>query len=178
MARIYFVLALFATSLLVANLVLGLSGGDANAVASEYLLARDSLHDLARQKEMGEDVEKELADARSTFAGVKDRYQPIRSWQTFHFLLGLLAALVVVLVNSISLTYFIGTSRWCKEVVETYSLDPQLTERSRRIKRKNFPWSFSGILLVLTVVVRYRSRLYRMSPVSLDLYSTITSMRL
>ena len=30
----------------------------------------------------------------------------------------------VVLVESVVVTYFIGTSRWCKEVVETYRLDP------------------------------------------------------
>jgi len=152
MARIYFALALFAMSLLLANLVLGLSGGDANAAAREYLQARVTLQDLRRREEMGEAVREELAEAQDTFATARDCYQPIRRWQTFHFMLGLLGALVTVLVNSISLTYFIGTSRWCREVVDTYSLDPQLIERSRKIKRKNFPWSFSGILLVLVVI--------------------------
>ena len=152
MARIFFSLALFATSLLLANLVLGLSGGDANTTAREYLQARETLQNLARREETGEAVGQELAEAKEMFATARDRYQPIRRWQTFHFMLGLLAALVTVLVNSISLTYFIGTSRWCTEVVNTYSLDPQLIERSRKIKRKNFPWSFSGILLVLAVI--------------------------
>ena len=55
-------------------------------------------------------------------------------------------------INSISLTYFIGTSRWCREVVETYSLDPGLIERSMMIKRRNVPWALSGILLVLAVI--------------------------
>jgi hypothetical protein len=47
-----------------------------------------------------------------------------------HILLGVLAALVTVLVNSISVTYFIGTSRWCKEVADVYHLDPELPRRT------------------------------------------------
>ena len=45
-------------------------------------------------------------------------------WATVHRLTGIAAALAVVLVESVIVTYFIGTSRWCKEVIETYSLDP------------------------------------------------------
>ena len=41
-------------------------------------------------------------------------------WATVHRLTGVATALAVVLVNSIVVTYFIGTSRWCKEVCETY----------------------------------------------------------
>jgi hypothetical protein len=152
MARIYLALALFATLLLVANLVVGLNGGDANGVAAEYLEARDALEVVARQQARGEAVTVELEAARSTLEAVTDRYQPIRISQRFHFLLGLLSALVVVLVNSISMTYFIGTSRWCREVVETYSLSPALIERGRKIKRRNIPWSLSGILLILAVI--------------------------
>ena len=45
-------------------------------------------------------------------------------WATVHRLSGVAAALAVVLVNSIVVTYFVGTSRWCKEVAETYQLAP------------------------------------------------------
>ncbi len=61
-------------------------------------------------------------------------------WASVHRLLGVAAALVVVLVNSIVVTYFIGTSRWCKEVVETYGLDAQFIRRSVALKRRTFPW--------------------------------------
>ena len=44
-------------------------------------------------------------------------------WATVHRLAGVAAGLAVVLVNSIVVTYFIGTSRWVKEVTETYRLD-------------------------------------------------------
>ena len=47
-------------------------------------------------------------------------------WGTVHRLSGVLAALLVVLVNSMAVTYFIGTGRWCREVVETYGLDPEI----------------------------------------------------
>ena len=55
----------------------------------------------------------------------------------------------VVLVNSISVTYFIGTSRWCKEVVDTYSLDETFSEKSATLKRRCFPWAVAGMCMVL-----------------------------
>lgn len=73
-------------------------------------------------------------------------------FKTMHFLLGVLSALVVVLVNSIGITYFIGTSRWCKEVVETYKLDRNLIARSAQLKRKAFPWALCGMLTIVGVI--------------------------
>lgn len=66
-----------------------------------------------------------------------------------HKMFGLAAALVVVFVNSIVVTYFIGTSRWCKEVVETYALNRELLSRSVILKRRTFPWA---VLAMLTAV--------------------------
>jgi len=57
----------------------------------------------------------------------------------------------VVFVHSIAVTYFIGTSRWCKEVTETYPLDPVLLRRSTNLKRKTFPWCLLGMLGVVGV---------------------------
>ena len=54
------------------------------------------------------------------------RPEPTREtlqWATMHRLTGLAAALAVVFVESVVVTYFIGTSRWCKEVVETYQFE-------------------------------------------------------
>jgi len=67
-------------------------------------------------------------------------------------LLGSAAALVAVLVHSIAITYFIGTSRWCKEVCDTYDLPRELAARSTKLKRNTFPWALGGILAVITVV--------------------------
>jgi len=82
--------------------------------------------------------------------GVTD--QATLRWGTVHRLSGVFAALVVVLVNSMAVTYFIGTGRWCREVVETYGLDPQLVGRSRRLKRSAFPLALVGMLAVVGIV--------------------------
>ena len=78
--------------------------------------------------------------------------QAILRWGTVHRLSGVLAALVVVLVNSMSVTYFIGTARWCKEVVETYRLSDNFSLRSKAIKRKSFPFALCGMLSVVGIV--------------------------
>lgn len=81
-----------------------------------------------------------------------DRDPDTLRWATVHRLAGVAAALSVVLVNSIVITYFIGTSRWCKEVSETYGLDPQLVRRSNHLKRRTFPWAVTSMLTVVGVV--------------------------
>ena len=68
-----------------------------------------------------------------------------------HMLTGTAAALGVVLVHSIAVTYFIGTSRWCKEVTETYKLNNEPVRRSTQLKRKTFPWCVLGMLTVVGV---------------------------
>ncbi|HTQ40277.1 MAG TPA: hypothetical protein VMJ32_14725 [Pirellulales bacterium] len=72
-------------------------------------------------------------------------------WAMVHRLLGMAAALAVVLVDSIVITYFIGTSRWCKEVVETYRLESELLRRSVLLKRRTFPWALASMLVVIGV---------------------------
>jgi hypothetical protein len=76
----------------------------------------------------------------------------VRDLQTIHFLLGVLASLVTVLVNSVSVTYFIGTTRWCREVVEEYGLDASLYERSRALKRLTYPWALGGVFVMLGII--------------------------
>jgi len=76
----------------------------------------------------------------------------VQRWATVHRLSGVAAALVIVLVNSIAITYFVGTSRWCREVVETYSLSPELARRSQRLKRRTFPLAVTSMLVVVAVV--------------------------
>jgi len=73
-------------------------------------------------------------------------------WGTVHRLSGMFTALMVLLVNSLSVTYFIGTGRWCREVVETYRLDASLAERGRRLKRAAFPAAVVGMLSMVGIV--------------------------
>ena len=70
-------------------------------------------------------------------------------WATVHRLAGILAALFVVFVHSLVVTYFVGTSRWCREVVETYQLSPELLQRGNRIKRRTFPYAVTSMLGVV-----------------------------
>jgi hypothetical protein len=72
-------------------------------------------------------------------------------WRGIHMLTGTSAALAVVFVLSIVVTYFVGTSRWCKEVTETYRLDPGPLVQSTRLKRRTFPWCVLGMLTVVGV---------------------------
>jgi hypothetical protein len=71
---------------------------------------------------------------------------------TVHRLTGIAAALAVVFVESVIATYFIGTSRWCREVVDTYHLDPAAIQSSNRLKRKTFPWALGGMLAVVAII--------------------------
>jgi hypothetical protein len=80
-----------------------------------------------------------------------DHSQRILRWATVHRLTGVATALVVVLVNSIVVTYFIGTSRWCKEVSEAYGLDGALLRQSTGLKRRTFPWAVMAMLAVIAV---------------------------
>lgn len=75
-----------------------------------------------------------------------------RNWATVHRLSGVAAGLAVLLVNSIVVTYFIGTSRWCREVSETYRLHEQFTARSTRLKRRAFPLSVLSMLIAVGIV--------------------------
>jgi hypothetical protein len=59
---------------------------------------------------------------------------------------------MVGLVESIIVTYVMGTSRWCKEVVETYHMPPELVQNSNRLKRRTFPWALLGMLTVVGII--------------------------
>lgn len=87
--------------------------------------------------------------------GIGDLYDnpspEVLGMRRVHMLTGVAAALAVVLVESIVVTYFIGTSRWCREVTETYSFGPTLFQQSTRLKRRTFPLCLVGMLTVVAV---------------------------
>ncbi len=70
-------------------------------------------------------------------------------WYKMHFYLAVTAALVVMLVNAIVLTYFIGTSRWCREVTDAYTLPPDCAGQSNHLKRRTFPFTLANMLVVV-----------------------------
>lgn len=153
MARIFSVLAIFAVLLLAANFVVGLAGGDFNAVAKHKREAQNRLIELQRQLRTERlHTSPEIDEAQQAAATADAEFRTPRARMTLHMMLGAAAALVTVLVNSITVTYFIGTSRWCKEVCEAYQLSPELAQRSARLKRSTFPWALAGILAVICMV--------------------------
>lgn len=149
MTRIFSSLALLAFSLLVANLLLGLSAGDYNGAARrlveaqrEVAAASKSLHASASETKAAKERLRVLAE----------EVRPTVQRAQTHMWLGVAAALVNVLVNSITITYFIGTSRWVREVAETYHLNPEYVRRSSALKRSTFPWALGAILIILGLV--------------------------
>jgi hypothetical protein len=69
-----------------------------------------------------------------------------------HFQLGLATALATVLINSLSVTYLIGTSRWVQEVTDVYGLDSRFAHSSKQLKRRTFAWALVGVTAIITVV--------------------------
>lgn len=154
MARIYLGLALVAMALLLTNLALGLWTGPYGEAAAQMVDAGRKFNLLEREVQAGR-----LAADSPQYIEQKQAFdQAVAAWQelkprtTTHMLLGIAAALVAMLVNSISVTYFIGTSRWSREVVETYRLAPSFIEQSLQLKRRTFPWALAGMLVIIVLV--------------------------
>ena len=147
MARIFFALALFAVALLAVNFYLGLRVGDGSAPMARYSAA---LQQRDASLSGGASDEQRTAARRALMDAAAD-LRPYKQRKTLHVLFGVAASLVTMLVNGVSVTYFVGTSRWCREVVETYGLDSSLAERSARLKRRTFPWAAAGMLTIVAV---------------------------
>jgi len=146
-ARIYLVLGSFAVSLLIANFGVGIWVGDLNGVA-------DRMQHEAQQYKVarGNGEQGAIDDARESMLAASAELTPIKKRHGIHFLLGVLSALVCVLVNGIAMTYFIGSSKWCSEVVDTYSLDLSYLRKSRTLKRRAYPWTISGVAAIVAIV--------------------------
>lgn len=148
MSRIFSVLAILSLATLAANFLLGLGIGDFNAAAQRYVsAARDhgSLPTNDVSPGLRQKIVQEFATAGEAFAAPRRKL-------TLHFYLGVASSLLAILVCSISVTYFIGTSRWCREVVETYRLLPEFVQRSDSLKRRTFPYALLGIFTVIVLV--------------------------
>jgi hypothetical protein len=146
-SRIFLVLVVLAIVLVCVAGGLGLYVGPYNELYMALMHAEEELRVLSPQASpvVRQRLERQVDQ-------VFDELSAPRRRATVHMLFGILASLVAVLVNSISVTYFIGTSRWCKEVVETYQLDENLAASSARLKRRSFPWTLGGLLAVLAIV--------------------------
>jgi len=148
MPRIFLSISLLAFVMLLANAALGLRIGDFNGVARDHRRAQAALRELERSGAPRSEMQPYVDRA----AAVADHLDEVKGRKMFHFLFGVAAVLVAVLVNCISITYFIGTGRWCREVCDAYRLDADLVARANRIKRTTFPWALGGVLVLMSIV--------------------------
>jgi hypothetical protein len=132
--RIFTTLAIIAVIALSITLIMGLS------IDNLPELINDKLGAISAGKI--EDAEKiqDKADVAKKTLGTH------RNW-------GLGTAILVLLVNSVSVTYFVGTSRWCKEVGLTYQLPVELIERGQKIKHRNFPYAVVSMCAMVVVAM-------------------------
>lgn len=144
MVRIFSSLALLALALVVADLVWGLCAGDFNGDWRKARSARQALMEL--EDAPGAADPGALRQQQDAEQATHQAFLITRTWARGHMLLGLAAVLMGVFVNSLAVTYFVGTSRWCKEVVETYQLDTAWIQQGLTIKRRSFPWSLLGMV--------------------------------
>ncbi len=149
MARIFTALALLSLGMLVTNIALGLRTGDVNGLAKKHVELKRQLRELEKSESA---PPQELESLKTESADVFSQIELISPTLRFHVLFGVATALVTLLINSITVTYFIGTSRWCKEVVDTYHLDNDLAQQCTELKRKTFPWACGGIVVLIAIV--------------------------
>lgn len=136
MSRIFMSLSLFPVLLVLTTMGVGWWIGDYNGVFADVRNASaESLVDSDEQM----------------MADLETLKEPQRRFN-LHFQLGLASSLAVVLINSLSVTYLIGTSRWVREVCEAYGLDEKYIAASTQLKRATFPWSVMGVFSILTII--------------------------
>ncbi|QDU27468.1 hypothetical protein ETAA8_25560 [Anatilimnocola aggregata] len=149
MSRIFLVLAAIAWLSLAANFFIGLWIGDFNSVAASYRAANEEYKQAKFDPQSPADKK---AAAEKNLKAAADSLDVPRYRMTLHFYVGVASSLLVVLVNSVTVTYFVGTSKWCREVGETYSLQEELQARSTLIKRKTFPWAAGSMVAIVVLV--------------------------
>ncbi len=150
MARIFSILAGLSLLALIANLVLGLGTGD---MEGETRKVWESAKKLQRAEGSYLSDEPQRLAARRELDEVRQAYRPSLSKLRRHIWVGVLASLLTLLVNSVAITYFLGTARWCREVVETYDLDRQPARTSLQYKRQVFFLAFGSMVVILAIVI-------------------------
>ncbi len=148
MARIFFVLAIVALTLLISNIVLGWNTGDFGGATRELLEAGRAWDQAERSLIKSESEKREV---KQEFDAAIARFKPMQRTKNIHVWGGIAAALMTLLVNSIAITYFIGTVRWSREVVEAFGFEHELVGRSARLKRRSFAWATVSMLVIMCI---------------------------
>lgn len=136
--------------LIVIAFVLGIRIGNINKPYQEFLELRQQIEVTSRESLPSSPYIQELQKRKSDQVALLGTFRPR---VTSHTTLGILAALVTILIHSVCVTYFIGTAKWCGEVVGAYELSESLYQECRLLKRGCFRWSLLGIGTILFIVV-------------------------
>lgn len=161
MSRIFSSLSVASVLLILLALVYGLRNGDYNGLVNQLKQQRRGASSQ-NEHQVGQPGGGELINqsygtrvplATSTEIDPKLLAELRRTqWHVRnHMLLGVFAAVVTALVQCVGVTYFIGTGRWFKEVVDAYALDAGIVTQSTRIKRSSFPFAMLGIASILLI---------------------------
>lgn len=142
MTRIFATLSWIVVVLLVTINIQGFRIGDYQGIWQSRLEA-------VQPTQTGDGNRSETRPADGTDLAVRQSFAVAQAKTRWHILAGLFASLVSVLVNCLSVTYFIGTGRWCLEVVHAYGLSDDLVVNARKLKRRSFPWSLIGVVVTI-----------------------------
>ena len=137
MSRIFISLSILPALLVMATMSVGWWIGDYNGKYAEVAAK-------AAERPTDSSDEQVLADLEL----LKEPQSRFR----IHFQLGLATALTVVLINSLSVTYLIGTSRWINEVTDAYGLSDKHADASHELKWNTIPWSVVGACSIMVIV--------------------------
>ncbi|MCA9088443.1 MAG: hypothetical protein KDA90_07375 [Planctomycetaceae bacterium] len=72
-----------------------------------------------------------------------------RSQVDLHFLTALAAAVIVMMVHAVALTYFMGTGRWIEETGEAYRLGDSARAENIRLKYRVIPGLVGCMFMVI-----------------------------
>lgn len=150
-SRIFSTLSVVSVLLLTVVIWLGLSIGDYNRPWKEVIGLQEKLRELQLKPQSAE-TDTQRKELQDEFDTLYEDLQPLRSRASNHKMFAIFTGIFTVLVNCIGVTYFIGTSRWCKEVVQTYSMSTSFVDESDKIKRRSFPWAVLGFFTVLGII--------------------------
>ena len=146
--RIFASLSVLTVLSLLVAMWLGL-GLDLNKPLAAWKMLQDEQMQKGRLGTLEGSVE--WKEMQSRIEKTREEFLSERESGSIHILVGIGATLFVVLVCSISVTYFIGTGRWCREVIEVYGLAPEILRENQLLKLKSFPWALIGILTALAI---------------------------
>lgn len=150
MSKIFIGLSIFTVGLTSVAFLTGYTAGDYNAATFRLRALQQDLYRI--QGSVAADpvnIQRQKEDIEEGYG----QLEPIRQSAIRHTLTGLVATLAAIFLGSISVTYFIGTSRWCREVAEAYGMDEDIIRRSKALKRRAFPSALIAIFASLVIAV-------------------------